>query len=159
MADLTWYDDGSYHWCAWSSSDSNNYDYHVRLAANSYRDGGGYFNMFNSLPNVNAPSGGEKVAVLNGGIFYKYDGAGYNTGPEVGWYYNVLQENFGGQSDYLAMGSWGGSFNFGTSGNIYGNYPLVLGGPSRSNGTGEPGCSATTSHAFIGNGGGVNYMG
>ena len=57
------------------------------------------------------------------------------------------------------MGSWGGSFDFGTVENIYGNYPLVLGGPARSNGTGESGCSATTSHAFIGNGGGVNYMG
>ena len=39
--------------------------------------------MFNSLPNVNAPSGGEKVAVLNGGIFYQYNRAGYNIGPEV----------------------------------------------------------------------------
>lgn len=159
MADLQWHDDGNYHWCTWSVSSDNKYKYHIRLAANSYRNGGGLFNMFNSLPNVNAPSGGEKVAVLNGGIFYPYDGAYYNIGPEVAWYQNVLQENFGGQSDYLAMGSWGENFSFGTVGSIYDNYPLVLGGPARSNGTGEGGCDATTSHAFIGKGGSVNYMG
>lgn len=156
MADLQWHDDGNYHWCTWSTADGNSYDYHIRLAANSYNSGGSLFNMFNSLPNVNAPSGGEKVAVLNGGIFYSYGGAYYNTGPERTWY-GIEQQWDNSPSGYLKMGSWGSDFDF-TTGSVS-SYPVALGCPANSAGSGESGVSSTRSHAFIGHGNGVNYMG
>lgn len=171
---MGWHDSGNCHWCDWRTDDSE-YDYYVRLASNTYsNDRCNAFNIRSSLPNVSQPSGSEEYCVVNGSIGsntpYAATPVGFNVGGQVTLYsYNAQQYNWGSTSspgtprdfNYLVMYTWGGgNMYFTTASNMNaGAADITLGCPARSDGTGEGGMTATSSHCFIGSNGTTNYFG
>lgn len=162
---------GNCRWVVWDSNDSS-YEYVVKVACDPASDSRAkMFRIDSSLPNASAPSGYSELAVVNGSIFasdsgsYVVGGLAYNLGGNVTLYqYNGVQTNWGSTPrdyNYLTMYTWGGGqMNFTTTYNMdAGGAAVTLGCTARADGTGESGASATTSHAFIGSSGTINYFG